>query len=436
MFNKNTIAEVILDFQKDDLPQASPRNLKVDLELSLKRATTILGPRRSGKTYYFFYLIKNLLEQKGITKERILYLNFEDQRLAGLTSKDLTGVLEVFYELFPQNKTKKIWLLFDEIQNIVHWEKFIRTVLDKEKAYVFLSGSSSKLLSREIATALRGRTISYLVLPFSFQEFLTIKNIHYQNYLASSEKAKLMSAFSEYFLWGGYPEAVIYPQAKEKIINEIIEVTIYQDLIERHKIRNTKAVKIMFNHLLKAKEFSVHKFFNFLKTLNFKISKTTLYNYLEYFNDAFVFFPLRRFDYSMKNLEQSLPKIYAVDNALITKIIGEEKSKLLENSVLLELLRRGYELNRELFYYSWPNGGEVDFLIKKGRKIVGLIQVCLDVNDFATKEREIKSLLKASEELRCDNLLIITGDYEAKEKIKNQTISYIPLWKWLLQEKI
>ncbi|MEK9153030.1 MAG: ATP-binding protein, partial [Patescibacteria group bacterium] len=385
------------------------------------------------KTYYMFYLIEQLVRVKGVNKNRILYINFEDQNLAEASVKDLPSILEVFYELFPENKKQKVWLFLDEIQNIPRWEIFVRTILDKEKAFVFLSGSSSKLLSREIATTLRGRTLSYLMLPFSLKEFLQIKNIPYRDYLSSEEKSQVKKAFNDYFYFGGYPEAVIYPQGKDKIINEIIEVTIYQDLIERHKIRNSKVIKMMFNHLVKSKEFSVHKFYNFLKSMNLKISKNTLYNYLEYFNDAFVFFPLKRFAYSIKNIEQSLSKIYTVDNGLITKIMGDDKSKLLENSVFLELIRRGFNINDNIFYYAWPNGSEVDFLIKKGKKVITLIQACFDVTDFATREREVKSLLKAGKELKCNDLLVITDDYQAKEKFGGKHIKFIPLWQWLLE---
>ena len=177
MISKKIIAEIILDFQKQDLSPIAPRSLRVDLELPLKRATAILGPRRSGKTYYMFYLIEQLVRVKGVNKNRILYINFEDQNLAEASVKDLPSILEVFYELFPENKKQKVWLFLDEIQNIPRWEIFVRTILDKEKAFVFLSGSSSKLLSREIATALRGRTLSYLMLPFSLKEFLQINDL-------------------------------------------------------------------------------------------------------------------------------------------------------------------------------------------------------------------------------------------------------------------
>lgn len=430
MIKKEVIAQIVLDFQKGKLPELIERELKVDLKVPLRRATVILGPRRSGKTYYFYCLIKKLLDKK-VKKERILYLNFEDPKLVDLSFKDLPVILEVFYEIYPDNKNQKVWLFFDEIQNVKGWEIFIRNVLDKENASVFVCGSSSKLLSREIATSLRGRTLNYLILPFSFSEFLRTKGFTYKKYLSSGERAKLLNLFWHYFSWGGYPETIIYPKQQKKIIDEIIEVTIYRDLIERHKIRNVKVVKLMFNYLVKAKEFSVHKFYNFLKSLNVKISKNSLYNYLEFFNDAFVFFSLKKFSPSLKKIEQSIAKIYSVDNAFITNIVGDDKSKKFENLFFLSLLRKGFEPNKDVFYYSLANG-EVDFLIKKRRKVISLFQVCFDISDYETKEREIKALIRASQELRCNDLTLINQDLEKEEKIKNKRIKFIPLWKFLL----
>lgn len=432
MIAKETLAQLVLDFQEQKLPKLINRELKVNLEIPIKRAMTILGPRRSGKTYYLYFLIKKLLKKK-ISKQRVLYVNFEDPRLVGMELNDLTILLDVFYEIYPQNKKRKVWLFFDEIQNVKNWETFVRSILDKQKACVFLSGSSSKLLSREIATALRGRTLGYLILPFSFTEFLKVKKISSGKYLSSEEKARFLNAFQEYLSFGGYPEAVIYPEERKKIIREIIEVTIYRDLIERHRIRNTKVVRLMFNYLVSAKEFSVHKFFNFLKSLNIKVSKNSLYNFLEFFEEAFVFVPLRKFSYSLKNIEQSIPKMYCVDNALIENILGDDKGRKFENLVFLSLLRKGFEPNKDLFCYSL-NNQEVDFLIKKGRKVKALLQACFAIENFETKEREIRSLLRAGERLGCKNLVVITSDYESREKIKSKVIRFIPLWKWLIAE--
>ena len=434
MIEKEILSEIILDYQKNTLPPLVERELQnhINLEIPLNRAITILGPRRSGKTFFLYSLIKKII-QKGIKKDRTLYVNFENPRLVAMNLKDLISLVDTFYEIYPENKKQKIWIFLDEIQVIENWEIFIRDILDRRKAYVFISGSSSKLLSREIATSLRGRTLDYLMLPFSFKEFLRLKNINYQKYLSSEEKANLLNALWKYFSWGGYPEILLYPQESKKLINEIVEVTIFRDLMERHRIRNLKVIKLMFNYLVKGRAFSIHKFYNFLKSLNIKVSKNSLYNYLEYFNDAFIFFPLRRFSWSLKNTEQSIPKIYSVDNGLIEAIVGENKGSKLENLVFLSLLRKGLKPNEEIFYYL-SNNEEVDFIIKKGRKITTLIQSCFDLSDYQTKERETKALIRASKELNCPHLLIITANDEGEEIIKDKKIKFIPIWKWLLKE--
>ena len=434
MIEKEALSEIILDYRENELPPfLIKRELQKDINLKipLQRATTILGPRRSGKTYLLYSLIKEL-KNRGIEKERTLYINFENPKLVAMDLEDLTLLMETFYEIYPDNKKQKIWLFFDEIQIIDHWEIFIRNILDRRNAYVFISGSSSKLLSGEIATSLRGRTLDYLMLPFSFKEFLILKNIDFPDFISSEKKAKIIHAFKEYFSLGGYPELLIYPKERKRMINEIIEVTIFRDLIERHKIRNIKVVKLMFNYLMKGKEFSVHKFFNFLKSLNIKVSKNSLYNYLEYFHDAFIFFPLRKFSWTIKNIEQSISKIYSIDNGLIESIIGDERGIKLENIVFLSLLRKGFRTNKELFYYHSIHE-QVDFLIKKGKKITALIQSCYDLSDYKTKEREIKALVNASNKFNCSNLFIITSNVEDEIKIKDKKIIIIPAWKFLLK---
>jgi len=431
--NRDILGQIILDFQKDKLPDLIERELQVNLELPLKRATVILGPRRSGKTYYLYSLVKKLLN-RGISKERILYVNFEDPKLVAMELSDLSALLAVFYEIYPNNKNRKVWLFFDEIQNIDNWESFVRGILDKEQAYVFLSGSSSKLLSTEIATCLRGRTLSNLILPFSFGEFLKQRKISFSKYLSSEGKAKIANALRDYFSFGGYPEVAIYSQEREKIIREIIEVTIHRDLAERHKIRNLKVIKLMFNSLVEAKEFSLHKFFNFLKSLGLKVSKNSLYNYLDFFAEAFIFFPLRKFSLSFYSSEQSIPKIYCLDNALIESIAGDNKAKKLENLVFLSLVRKNLETNKNIFYYPLGSG-EVDFLVREKKQNSLLIQACYDIANYQTKEREMSSLVKAGSELRCKNLIIVTYDREGEERLKGRKIRFIPLWKWLLAEK-
>lgn len=431
MITKTIFVEIILDYHRKELPSIISRDLEVDLEIPIKRVITIMGPRRAGKTFYLYSLIKKLLGQ-GIEKSQTLYINFENPKLAEISLEDLPILMEAFYEVAPHNLQKKVWLFFDEIQNVKGWESFVRNFLDNDNLQIFISGSSSKLLSKEIATSMRGRTLSYLMLPFSFKEFLSAKQIDFKkDFFSSEEKIKINSAFEEYLNYGGYPEMIFYPKEREKIIREIIEVTIYMDLIERYGIRNIKTIKLMFNYLIKSKEFSVNKFHHFLKSTGIKTSKNTIHNYLEIFNDAFIFFPLKKFSYSLKKIEQSSAKIYTVDNGFITELVGNDKGKKLENLVFTALLKKGYRINVDLFYYKETR--EVDFVLKnKNNEITELLQVCHDLTDIATKDREIKALLKFSKKFKCEDLTIITNDFEAIEKYEDRNINFIPAWKWLL----
>ena len=434
MISKQTLGQIITDYYQKDLPKGIERELTIDLRLPIQRAITIMGPRRCGKTYYLYSLIRQLRSQ-GIRKNRTLYVNFENPQWTQADLEDLMQLMEVYFEMYPQCKEEEIWLFFDEIQNIENWERFIRGLLDTQKAHIFLSGSSSKLLSKEIATALRGRNLSYLLLPFSFSEFLKTQGIIYKKYLSSQERSKIQYAMKEYFSYGGYPEAILYSKERERIINEIIEVTIYRDLIERHNIRNHKLVKLMFNYLIQAKEFSVHKFYQFLRSLPMRVSKNSLYNYLGFFNDAFLFFPLRKFSFSLKYREQSIAKIFTVDNVFITTILGEDHGKKLENVVFLSLLRQGYELNKHLFYYVTSSGlNEVDFLVKDEKETLHLIHVCFDPSHYLTKEREVKSLVQSAKEVHCKNLIVVTFDAEFEEKYEGFNVRFIPLWRWLLDD--
>ncbi len=427
MISKNKWAEIILDWQKKELPKTIPREIEINYNSNLKRAISIIGPRRAGKTYEMFLILGRILSTTE--KNRTLYLNFERADLKVVDEKDLVSMLETYYELFPKNKKERIWLFLDEIQNVSGWERFVRTCLD-DNIKIFLTGSSSKLLSKEIATSMRGRNLSYHVYPFSFREYLQAKEIEIKKYYSSEELSTIINLLEQYFLWGGYPEAVLYPEEKEKVLQDIFETAILKDVQERHKIRNIIALKLFINALLSSKEFSINKFYHYLKSQNIKIGKNVLYNYQEYFEEAFFIFSLRKFNLSYKKSEQSLPKIYFIDNGLLTINDIDDKGRLMENIVFIELLRR----EQTISYYQNQLQEEVDFLIREGKKVKTLIQVCYNLDNFLTIDRETRILIKASQEFHCNNLLVITKNQESEEIIKGKKIKFIPLWKWLLSE--
>lgn len=429
MVSSEKWAEIIKDFHERGTPHLIERDIEIPTETPIKRAITITGPRRAGKTYVMFQLIQKLLKD-NIHPNRILYVNFERTDLEGIDANDLNELIKTYYEIYPENKGKKIWMFLDEIQNVNKWEKFVRMIMDAENIQVFLSGSSSKLLSKEIATSLRGRTITYNILPFSFKDFLTSKKIEVGKYLSVSEKSKIINALHEYLNIGGYPEVVIYRKEMERILLDIVETTVYRDIVERYKIRNTNLLKLFIKSLINSvgRTFSVHKFYNFIKSKGIKVSKTTLYRYLDALNDVFFIFSVRKFSRSYKEIEQSHQKICLIDNGILTINGINDNGRLIENMVFIELKRRG----KNVYYYKSLDDKEVDFVISHRGKVKELIQVAYSLDDMTTKERETKSLLKASKDLKCNNLTIITWSEERKERFGRKTIRYIPLWKWLL----
>jgi len=415
MILDSALREVIKDYLEREIPKLIEREIKVPLEIPIKRAISLIGPRRTGKTYFMFQLMKD------IDPSLRFYLNFEDYRLTGITSKEFFRLIEIYYSIFPENKKRKVYFFFDEIQNVNEWEKVIRHLLDNENCQIFITGSSSKLLSKEIATQLRGRSLTYFIFPFSFKEFLKAKNINLSDMLSSYERFKIIKLLEDYLKIGGYPEVVIFDN-KEKIINEIWEVTIAKDIIERWKVKNIKALRLLIKAIKESTRFSIHKYYNFLKSLGMKISKNTLYSYLEYLKDSLILFSVHRYSPSYKDVEKSIPKIYLVDTGLFEGNI--EISRLMENAVFVELKRMGFE---NIFYYITKKDEEIDFLVMKDDNKF-LIEVTYDLD-----RTHINKVLDAANELRIKEAIIITWDYEDIIEVNNKKIKCIPLWKWLLK---
>jgi|SRR3989344_2907655 len=432
--NKEAIREYLIDFQKKELPKLIKREFKIT---DSKKIKSIIGPRRAGKTYFMYQKIGELLE-KGINKGNILYLNFEDPKLFEIDFKEVKDIIKLNWELYPESTKKEMHIFIDEPQNIERWEIAVRSLHD-EGFNIFISGSSSKLLSKEIATSLRGRTLSYLILPFSFKDFINIKNLKFDvNMLSSREKSILLNLMNEYLEFGGFPEVINEKENNDKLktIAEYFDLVLYKDIADRNNLKNTKLIKRFMRSLLSSfsKEFSIHKQYNILKSKGVNVSKNTLYNYMSMIEDSFFVFTIPKFNYSINKSELMVSKVYLADVSF-SKLIefSRDIGKKMENVAFLEIYRRR-KIPEEIYY--WADAfGEVDFVIKEELKIKQLIQVCLNMEDQDTREREINSLLKASNELKCNNLWIITEDKEGEENIKGKKIIYKPLWKFLLGEE-
>lgn len=382
---------------------------------------------RKGKTYYFYQLI-------GKNKEKSLYLNFEDTRLLDVKFKEIRELLRLYSEI---TETKPYYIFFDEVQNIKGWELSLRELLDTNRYILFVTGSSSKLLSREIATSLRGRTLTYTLLPFSFSEYLNARNISFR-FLSKDDEVDLRKTLREYLVFGGFPDVVLEKE-RERIIKEFYELILFRDIVERHSLRNISLARFLLSFLVQnfSKEVSVNKISNFFKSQGRRFGKNTLYDYIDKLSDSIAIFFLNRYSEKVYIRESWPKKVYLCDTG-INRVVrfSEDLGKLMENAVFLELLRRiNTQPFVEIYYLKMQNGMEVDFVIKEGTNVRELIQVCYTIDDFETRQRELKGLIKASNELHCEDLLIITWDYEKEEVFKGKRIRLIPLWKWLIDKQ-
>ena len=424
MDRKELFKYLIKEFQELELPPVFLRDLVIP---TTNKIVTLVGPRRSGKTFYFYQIIKNL----AVPKNRILYLNFEDDRILPLDVKELDSLLEAYYELYPQNKSEQIYLFFDEIQNIPLWELYLRRIYDKEKVKIFITGSNSKLLSQEIATHLRGRTLVFYISVLSFKEFLRFKGLQVDLHSAySKDRFQIKKLFEQYLTLGGFPEVALEKANLEReILSNYYEIMIYKDIVDRFSVRNTLLLKSLSKFLLTniASPFSVNAYYTSLKNTT-AIGKETLFEYIAHLEDASMVFLVSLFSYSLKIQQVNPRKVYCIDNGLrnvVSFTFSADEGRLAENLVGIELRRKQQE-----FYY-WRNKGEVDFIVKNKDRSMSAINVTY-TNEIPNREVESLQEFKQFSKSKIKELLILTRDLEKQE----QGIRYIPLWKWLLQNAL
>jgi len=418
---KSKVRSYIEDWYNREIPPLIERELFVK---PIKgKAISIVGPRRAGKTFYFFQLMRK-------NKKNCLYLDFEDSALAEIRFDEILDVINLFTETTGQTPTD---IFLDEVQKVDKWESMVRTLLNRD-FNIFITGSSSKLLSKEIATQLRGRSLTYLLFGFSFREFLKARNFELKKVLSQLEKAKIKNLLREYIELGSFPEVVL-KEEKEKILKEYYDAIFFRDFVERHELKSLEVARFIFSHVFQnfSQEISINKIFNLFKSKGVKIGKSTLYDYVEKLQDTLAVFFVKKYSEKISLRESWPKKIYICDTG-ISKVIrfSEDLGKLMENVVFIELMRKTNENPiLEIFYFK-VDGSEVDFVLKEGLKVRQLIQVTYSSSKDEIEKREIKSLVKASQLLKCKNLLVITWDYEDETKVENRKIVFQPLWKWLI----
>jgi len=401
-----------------------------DLIAGSNQIITITGPRRAGKSYLMRQMARRLSD-KGIKRENILFVNFEDPRFVSLNTKLLAQVYDVYKGLFSPTDTPYIFL--DEIQEVDGWEKWVRMMHELRKAKIIVSGSNADLLSRELGTLLTGRHLDLTVFPLSFPEYLQFNKIEVKKaFDIVGKEAEIDGLLHKYIETGSFPEVVLSVKKTEVLLNYFDDL-LTKDLLKRFRVRKTPVMKALIKYYLS----NVGNLVTFTSAgKSLQVSTHTIERFSGYFEDVYLIFLLRRFSYKVKEQEKSPRKIYAIDTGLCNTLgfrFSENIGRLAENVVFLALKRKQIlDPQVELFYWKDTLHREVDFVIKDGLKVTSLIQVCWNIQDEKTKNRELRSLHKGMKELNITNATIITDATEGEEKLNGYTVKIVPLWKWLL----
>lgn len=412
---KELLKRVIFDQKEYIYPSDIERVIDHSL-IESPEIIVISGVRRCGKSV----LLQQIRKKQ---KEQDYFLNFDDERLIQFKVEHFQALYEAFIELFGEQHT----FYFDEIQNIVGWERFVRRLYDAGNK-VYITGSNANMLSRELGTHLTGRYIGWELYPFSFKEYLTLKHISFEikDSYSTIGRSTILSHFHKYMTIGGFPQYIL--QENDSYLSTLYESIIYKDVLTRNKLSNEREMLEMIHYLASnaTKRFT---YSSLAKTIGVKHSETVK-SYLGYVEDTFLISQLLRFDYSLKSQMASPKKIYFIDNSLINKIgfnATDNEGQQLENLVFIEMKRRGHDL----FYHS--KSVECDFVIRKGTTIVEAYQVSISLNNEKTRIREIAGLNDALNCYQLSEGYILTLNEEEEIVCEDgKVIHIIPVWKWLL----
>lgn len=373
-----------------------------------------IGMRRVGKTSLVYQQIQHLLTE-GTPLTRILYINFEDDRLLPMDATKLSLLLEAFYSIYPENHDYRCFFFLDEIQNVNDWPLVIRRFFDSKQVDIYLTGSSAKMLSKEIASSLRGRAFATEVWPYSFNEYLSAKNMSLDSGLmGKSYIDKMKSELKQYLYQGGFPEVCYYDDfSRQQTLQDYVHVVTVRDILERYKISNTTLIGYLIKHVLHnaASQFSINKIYNDLKSQGYNVAKDTLYDYMAYIEDSYLAFPVPLYTESLRKAQVNPKKGYAIDTGLVkayTLSFSENIGRMFENLIYLDLRRQKCEV---FYYLTQTDRFEVDFVAIHPIAGPCLIQVAWDVSDAKTYQRELRTLELAKQELKLPGCLITPEDY-------------------------
>ena len=428
-----TVKSLVADFAEMRLDTGVPRRLR--METVRNKAAVCIGVRRSGKSTFLFQAIERLVAG-GVPRENILYLNFFDDRLHGLRQDNIGLVMEAYYSLYPEKKGREtVHCFFDEIQAVRGWESFVDRLMRTEKCVVTLTGSSAGMLSKEVATQMRGRALSWEMFPFSFREFLDFKGIDASAPLSTRKRLLIRKSFSEYWETGGFPEVAGLPRhLRVKIHQEYFQTILFRDLVDRHDVQHPRAVKDLAHRLVdnSASLYSVNRLTGYLKSLGHKVPKSSVSDYVAWFEDAYFLFSVRVFDASSARRETNPKRVYCVDHALVSSVssgVLVNAGHLLENLVFVALRR----MHPTLHYYKTKTGREVDFVVPGRGGARALVQVCESLAEEETRKREVTALAESMSELGLKEGIIVTRGEEEDIRTGSGRILVVPAWRFLLE---
>lgn len=418
--------QLITDSLERDYSRVVPRDIEIPLDSG--KIISLIGVRRCGKTNILYSLIHRL--RQTMPADTIVYLNLEDDRLFPLTPHDLGGFLDAYFELFPHNRDRRVYFFFDEIQNAPEWERFIRRLHDTEDCSVFVTGSSAKLLSREIATSLRGRTLPFEVFPLSFSEylrFLEIKPGH-----SSRAVSLIKNAFADYCRTGGFPETAGVDDLRAKqILHEYLQMIMYRDVAERHSVGNLFLLKSLIKHCFSniSNPLSLSKLYNDFRSQGMQLSRNTLFDYISYLEDAYALFLVPVNSSSAREVMRNPRKLYAIDHGLkgvVDLTTGNDIGRIFENIVFLQLRRKG----QNICYGRQKQ--KIDFVLPEN-EVPRLINVAYDISHLETRNRELNGLIEGMHGLGVQEALLLTSEVEETVTTGAGKITILPLWKWLAE---
>jgi hypothetical protein len=438
---RDVIRQKIADAADFRLPVITSRD--VYLPVIPRRAHAIIGMRRAGKTCFLHQCMRERLAA-GTPKEALIYFSFEDERLVELTGAGLGWILEEYFSRYPRFRDKqRVTFFFDEIQVVPGWETFVRRILDSETIEVFVSGSSARMLSREVATSLRGRATETIIFPFSFGEYLRHRGVERPAdpaFVDKKQRSHMEKLFRAYLGEGGFPEAQGLP-ARDRVplLQSYVDAVIFRDILERHGVTNLTVLRRMTRQLLGAPtgQFSVHRFRNDLKSQGVAASKDLLHALLAHLEDAFLVRMVPMATTSERQRQSNPRKVYPVDSGLIGAFDRSGKNNLgtaLETAVEIELERRGSERG----YVRTKDGFEVDFLATPPGGKPQLIQVCTDIGDAAVRDREYRALESARAEHRRIPALLLTVSSTDAMMVRADAPKGIEIksaWEWMLEPR-